>query len=157
FYAASRWLLRRMRAVRALRASARRHARALGTLSGLSCTALVTTVLVTAALPNLGVLLVAITRDWYGTVLPVGLTLDHFRAALGHALVVPSIGNSLRYVALATTLDLLFGFVIAHASVRGGTLIGKVLDAVAMLPLAVPGLVLAFGYLAVSRDGHALA
>ncbi len=54
-----------------------------------------------AALPNLAVVLLALSRDWYGTVLPTGFTLDHFRAAVRQEMVIPSIGNSLRYVGMS--------------------------------------------------------
>src|SRR6185295_16825666 len=60
-------------------------------------------------------------------------------------------------VALSTTLDLALGVAIAYVVVRGRGLAGSLLDAAAMLPLAVPGLVLAFGYLAISREGRPLA
>jgi iron(III) transport system permease protein len=110
-----------------------------------------------AALPNLGVVLVAFSRDWYGTVLPSGLTLDHVRAAIGHDMVVPSIGNSLRYVTLSTAFDLVVGTTVAWLVVRTPSRLASALDAAAMLPLAIPGLVMAFGYLSISREGHPLA
>ncbi|HMJ14018.1 MAG TPA: iron ABC transporter permease [Polyangiaceae bacterium] len=113
--------------------------------------------LLLAAAPNAGVLLVAVAGDWYGTVLPSSYTLQHFRAALGHDLVVPSILNSLRYVLLSTTCDLLLGTAIAWVLVRARGTAVRVLDLAVMLPLAVPGLVMAFGYLAVSREGRPLA
>jgi iron(III) transport system permease protein len=72
-------------------------------------------------------------------------------------LVVPSIAQSLRYVTLATALDLVLGFAIAWVVVRSHAPGRKLLDALAMLPLSVPGLVLAFGYLAISRPGRPLA
>jgi iron(III) transport system permease protein len=51
---------------------------------------------------------------------------------------------------LATCIDVLLGVIIAWLIVRS-TLPGRwLIDALAMLPLAVPGLVLAFGYLAMS-------
>jgi iron(III) transport system permease protein len=87
----------------------------------------------------------------------VSFTLSHFRAALGHGMVVPSIGNSLRYVTLSTALDLALGVAIAYVVVRRRFRAGHLLDAAAMLPLAVPGLVMAFGYLAISREGRPLA
>lgn len=113
--------------------------------------------LLVAALPNFGVLLVALAGDWYATVLPARWTLDHFHAALGHDLVVPSILNSLRYVVLSVSCDLLLGTAIAWVLVRTRGAAVRVLDAAVMLPLAVPGLVMAFGYLAVSREGRPLA
>jgi iron(III) transport system permease protein len=101
--------------------------------------------------------LLASSRDWFASVLPTGFTLDHFRSALGHALVVPSIARSLRYVTLSTAFDLVLGFAIAWVVVRSNAPGRKLLDALAMLPLSVPGLVLAFGYLAISRTGRPLA
>jgi iron(III) transport system permease protein len=102
------------------------------------------------------VILLAASRDWYQTVLPSGLTLEHFESALGHGMVVPSIAQTLRYVALSTTFDLVLGFAVAWVVVRTDTPGRKLLDALAMLPLSVPGLVLAFGYLAISREGRPL-
>jgi iron(III) transport system permease protein len=122
-----------------------------------ACTGFALLVLSAAALPNLAVLLLAASRDWYGTVLPSGFTLEHFRSALGHSLVVPSIAQSLRYVTLSTAFDLVLGFAIAWVVVRSNAPGRKLLDALAMLPLSVPGLVLAFGYLAISRPGRPLA
>jgi len=141
----------------ATRPSTRRQPRTLGGVRGLACTGLVSAVVFSAALPNLGVVLVSVARDWYGTVVPSSFTLSHFEAALRHDLVVPSIGNSLRYVSLSMTLDVVLGVAIAYIAVRGRPLIGQLLDAAAMLPLAVPGLVLAFGYLAISREGRPFA
>ncbi|HKQ69632.1 MAG TPA: iron ABC transporter permease [Polyangiaceae bacterium] len=120
--------------------------------------ALVTgTIVAAAALPNVGVVLAALSSHWYGTVLPSELTLSHFEGALGHAIVLPSIGNSLRYVALSTALDAGVGLAIAYVVVRTRFKGAALLDAAAMIPLAVPGLVMAFGYLAISRDGRPFA
>ncbi|HEY8902894.1 MAG TPA: iron ABC transporter permease [Chthoniobacterales bacterium] len=107
-----------------------------------------------AMLPHIGVILVAFSRDWYGTILPQGWTLDHFRAALGHDLTLPSIGNSLKYASLATLADILLGIAIAWVVTRSKIAGRQLLDAMAMLPLAVPGIVLAFGYLAMTQPGR---
>ena len=110
-----------------------------------------------AVLPHLGVVLVAFSRDWYGTILPDGWTLDHFRQALGHDLTLPSIQNSLKYASLATLIDLVLGIAIAYVVTRTKLPGRQILDAMAMLPLAVPGLVLAFGYLAMTQEGKLFA
>jgi len=110
-----------------------------------------------AVLPHLGVILVAFSRDWYGTILPDGWTLDHFRQALGHDLTLPSIQNSLKYASLATLIDLVLGIAIAYVVTRTKLPGRQILDAMAMLPLAVPGLVLAFGYLAMTQEGKLFA
>ena len=131
--------------------------RRLGPGGGLLATAALATVVGLAALPNASVVLLAFARDWYGTILPTGLTIDHVRAALGNDVVVPSIANSLRYVTLSTAFDLIVGTTIAYLITRGRSRAAHVLDAAAMLPLAVPGLVMAFGYLAISREGRPLS
>jgi iron(III) transport system permease protein len=156
-YGLSRLLLRKMDVTAGTKGSARLERRSLKPLAAWACTGFALLVLSAAALPNVSVLLLASSRDWYGTVLPSGMTLDHFGAALGHELVVPSIGRSLRYVTLSTALDLVLGFAIAWVVVQGRMKGRKLLDAMAMLPLSVPGLVMAFGYLAISREGRPLA
>ena len=70
---------------------------------------------------------------------------------------MPSIQNSLKYASLATLVDLVLGIAIAYVVVRTKLPGREVLDAMAMLPLAVPGIVLAFGYLAMTQEGKLLA
>jgi len=109
-----------------------------------------------ACVPHLGVLLLSVSGDWYGTILPESMTTAHYREALGHPLVVPSIKNSLIYASGSTLLDIFLGTAIAWVVVRS-TIRGRViLDAVMMLPLAVPGLILAFGYIAITQKGEPL-
>ena len=156
-YGLSRLLLRKLDVTAGIKGTARRERRRAGKVGRWLITGFGLFVLGAAALPNAAVVLLASSTDWYETVLPSGLTLQHFRDALGHALVVPSIAQSLRYVTLATALDLVLGFAIAWVVVRSHAPGRKLLDALAMLPLSVPGLVLAFGYLAISRPGRPLA
>ncbi len=120
-------------------------------------TALFLGVFLFASLPHLGVILLSVATDWYGTILPEQLTGAHYDEALGHPLVVPSIQNSLLYASGAMLVDLLLGLAIAWVIVRS-TIRGRaLLDALVMLPLAVPGLVLAFGYLALAQEGRAFS
>ena len=118
------------------------------------CTALCGAVTFLALLPHLGVILVAFSRDWYGTVLPRSLTLQNFHLALGHELTVPAIANSLKYAGVSTVIDLVLGVAIAYVVVRTRLPGRQALDFLSMLPLAVPGLVLAFGYLAMAQEGR---
>lgn len=156
-YGLSRLLLRKMDVSAGTKGATRLERRRLAPAPAWACTVFALLVLSAAALPNVSVVLLASSHDWYGTVLPSGPTLDHYRSALGHELVVPSIGRSLRYVTLSTALDLVLGFAIAWVVVQGSMKGRKLLDAMAMLPLSVPGLVMAFGYLAISREGRPLA
>ena len=70
------------------------------------------------------------------TVLPSGLTLDHVRAAVGHDMVVPSIGNSLRYVTLSTAFDFVVGTSIAWLVVRTRSRVAQAI--VAAMPAPRP-------------------
>jgi iron(III) transport system permease protein len=118
------------------------------------CTAAFCAVTFVAVLPHLGVVLIASSKDWYATVLPRGFTLDNYRAALGHELTVPAIANSLKFASISTVLDVFLGVAIAYVVVRSRMTGRQVLDFLSMLPLAVPGIVLAFGYLAMSQEGR---
>jgi len=129
-------------------------ARALPLHEAWLCTALFAAVTLIAVLPHLGVVLVAFSRDWYASVLPRSLTLGNFRTALGHGLTVPAIANSLKFASVSTVLDVLLGVAIAYVVVRTRIAGRQLLDFIAMLPLAVPGLVLAFGYLAMTQEGR---
>lgn len=120
---------------------------------GLLCTAVFGGVFFLAVLPHLGVILVAFSDDWHATIVPNSLTLDNFKLALGHDLTVSAIANSLRFASISTVVDLILGVAIAYVVVRSRIPGRQVLDFLAMLPLAVPGLVLAFGYLAMSQEG----
>lgn len=112
-------------------------------------------VILVASLPHLGVIFLSVATDWYGSILPEGMTSAHYEEALGHPLVVPSIQNSLLYASGSMIIDLILGLAIAWVVVRS-TIRGRaLLDALVMLPLAVPGLVLAFGYLALAQEGRA--
>lgn len=107
-----------------------------------------------ALVPHLGVITFSLSKDWYLSVFPESLTLSHYSEALGHVLTLPSIANSVQYAALATILNLALGVAIAFVVVRTKIPGRQILDVIATLPLAVPGLVLAFGYLAMTRKGE---
>ena len=154
FYAVGKGVFGRTSFAVAPKASVAATARRLTPLGGWLCTAGFAAVAFVAILPHLGVILVAFSRDWYGTVIPGGWTLGNFKMALGHPLTVPAIANSLKFSGAATVIDLVLGVAIAYVVVRTRIAGRQVLDFVSMLPLAVPGLVLAFGYLAMAQPGR---
>jgi iron(III) transport system permease protein len=125
-------------------------------LKSLGASMLFAGVFIVASIPHLGVVLLSLSEDWYDTVAPLHLTLSHFSEALGDPLVVPSIENSLIYASVATLIAVIIGLAIAWVIVRSDIKGRSVLDALVMLPLAVPGLVMAFGYLSLSREGQPL-
>jgi len=131
--------------------------RTLSPLRRAACAALFAGVTLVAILPHLGVVLVAFSPDWYATVVPQSFTLENFALALGHELTVPAIANSLKFASLSTLVDIVLGVAIAYVVVRSRLAGRQILDFLAMMPLAVPGLVLAFGYLAMSQEGKFFA
>jgi iron(III) transport system permease protein len=105
-----------------------------------------------AAMPAIGVIVasLAVPGQWYESVLPRAFTTDHYVQALTHPLSAGSIRNSLLLASIAVVCALVVGFASARLLVRANLRAAWLLDALVMLPLAVPGLVLAFGYVAVS-------
>ena len=155
-YAVSRFFFGQSHAMMA-KATSQGGPRKAGWFVGWLCTSLFLIVTLLAILPHIGVVMVAFSSDWYHSILPNGWTLAHFESALGHNLTLPSIQNSLKYASLATLLDLILGVAIAYVVTRTQLPGRQILDAMAMLPLAVPGLVLAFGYLAMTQEGRLFA
>ena len=100
-----------------------------------------------ALLPHLTVLLTSVAGRWNDTVLPTRWTLKFYREALREPWVIYGVRNSLMLslgcTALAAALGVGIAYVVTRKRFRGSGL----LDALSMMPLAVPGLVLAFGYM----------
>lgn len=105
-----------------------------------------------AVLPHIGVIGTALAANgqWYGTILPTSVTGDHFVQALTHPLAAGAVRNSIIFAGVATVLDVVVGLFVARLLVRGTVRGRALLDALVMLPLAVPGLVFAFGLVAAS-------
>lgn len=157
FYAAGKWAVGGKAFAMLPKATRAAETRRLGFWGGSLCTLAFAGVIALALLPHAGVVLISFAREWYQSVLPSAWTLNHYQIALGHDLTVPSILNSVKYAGLATIADLALGIGIAYVVVRT-TFPGRgFLDICAMLPLAVPGLVLAFGYLAMTQEGRVFA
>ncbi len=109
-------------------------------------------VTVIALLPHIGVVLTSVCApgQWYHTVLPAAFTGSHYEQALTARDSFGSIVNSLKYSSMAMILDIFLGILVGYLIVRTRLYGRGLLDALCMLPLAVPGLVLAFGFVAVS-------
>jgi len=154
FYLIGKALFGRENMASSGRASTGRSLRKASPLVSAICIGAFSIVTGIAILPHIGVVLLSLSNDWYETILPTSLTGQHYTDALGHPLTLNSIGNSLKYASLATGLDLIIGVAVAYVVVRTKLPGRQFLDAMAMLPLAVPGLVLAFGYLSMTREGQ---
>ena len=103
-----------------------------------------------AVMPHTALVVRAFSTDCYMQLIPEKFTLANFQEALSNQLVLPSVVNSLRYSLLATLIALVCGIVISLAVCRWKLAGAKAADLLAMMPLAVPGVVVAFGFLSMS-------
>ncbi|MCG3180867.1 MAG: hypothetical protein BIFFINMI_03230 [Phycisphaerae bacterium] len=157
-YGASKLLLARRRTVAVSgKATIAASARRLGPGGSLLAALPFVLVIGLAIVPHIGVVLTSVAGDWFNSILPGQWTLAHYHDALGHELTLPSIANSMKYAGAAMLVDLALGLLIAYLVVRVRIRGGWILDSLAMLPLAVPGLVLAFGFVATTLPGGLLS
>jgi len=98
-----------------------------------------------ALVPHAGVLLLSVARVWSLSPLPDAYTLAHY----GEVLVRSPrfVVNTLRYAGLAALADVALGAVIAWLLLRGRVAGRRWLDILATVPLAIPGVVIAIGFL----------
>jgi iron(III) transport system permease protein len=125
----------------------------LGVVGTLGAWLLFGVVILAAAAPHAGVAMMAISKTWANSVIPTEWTARHLQFVFTQEQTYRSILNSLQYAGVSTVLDMLLGVVIAWLLVRSRIVGRGALDALAMLPLAVPGLILAAGYVALTAWG----
>ena len=106
-------------------------------------------VLLVVLAPHIAILLMSFAQVWSFSVLPDAYTLDHYATVFTEAR--PMIGNTLLYCVLAAGLDVLIGTAIAWLILRTTIPARRWLDSLASIALAIPGLVLAIGYLRLFR------
>jgi iron(III) transport system permease protein len=119
----------------------------LSPMAGWAATITVAAFLFIAVLPHIGVVLTSFAERWFFTILPSQYSAQYYAQVFTNGLTATSITNSLLYSGLSAFLDLGLGLLIAHLLARTMFPGKSLLDALAMLPLALPGLVLAFGLL----------
>jgi iron(III) transport system permease protein len=146
FYAA-RWVVGRSAYVGGGKGAVASPARAAGWRRTLLIHASVLALTLLAVLPSVGVVLTACAGRWTFSPLPQTYTTGYFQEVWSNHVAALSIRNSVLYSTASTFLDLLLGVTIAWLIARRPSWLTGVLDGLATLPLALPGLVLAFGYL----------
>jgi len=107
--------------------------------------------LVTLA-PHIGILLMSFSKVWSYSVLPDSFTLAHYATVFSDAKLM--IYNTLKYCTLAAGLDIVLGTIIAYLIYRTTLPARQWLDYLASIALAIPGLVLAIGYLRMFKGVH---
>jgi iron(III) transport system permease protein len=146
----------------ASKSASQRARKQLSPLRGLLAGVPFVLVLTLALLPNLSVLLTSLstTGGWYRSLVPHTFTLAHYASALRDELIMPSfdgstlhlgaVGNSIVYAGMATAIGVVVAIGVALIVVRSNVPFRGALDVLSMLPLAIPGLVMAFGFLSIS-------
>jgi len=102
-------------------------------------------VLAVVLAPHVGILLMSLAQVWSFSVLPDSYTLAHYATVFSDARSM--MANTLLYCVLAAGLDVVIGTAIAYLILRTRLPARQWLDWLASAALAIPGLVLAIGYL----------
>ena len=100
-----------------------------------------------ALLPHVGIALLSVSKLWSLTPLPTVYTAGNYEEILFRS--PQFVWNTLRYALLAAAADVGLGAVIGWLLVRGTVRGRRWLDVIATMPLAIPGVVIAVGYLRV--------
>lgn len=103
-------------------------------------------VIATALFPHIAVVITSFSDNWFMTVLPEKWSTQYYEMVLGTELPLIGIRNSLMLASLSCLLDLVLGLLIAYVVTRKLIPFAGLLDSLVMIPLALPGIVLAFGY-----------
>ena len=102
-------------------------------------------VLLITLAPHFGILLMSFAKVWSFSVLPDAYTLEHYATVFTDARGM--VANTLLYCLMAAGLDVVIGTAIAYLILRTNLPGRRWLDYMASTALAIPGLVLAIGYL----------
>jgi iron(III) transport system permease protein len=107
-------------------------------------------VLLVVLSPHLGILLLSLASVWSFSVLPDAFTLQHYGAVVSES--GGMVANTLLYCGLAATIDVVIGTAIAYLILRTKLVGRQWLDFAASAAMAIPGVVLAIGYLRLFKD-----
>jgi iron(III) transport system permease protein len=102
-----------------------------------------------AILPHISVFLTSLTpsaNEWFMSILPKSYTLRHYWSVFTQKDILSGIGNSLFYSVCSTIATLFLGVITAYLLRRKQISSKNVSDITMMLPIALPGVALAFGY-----------
>ena len=131
-------------------ASLQRAAPVTGRLRGRTLTIVwlaIALILAVSLLPHIGIVLLSFSKIWSFTLLPTTYTLGNYAEILFR--VPHFVINTLIYTLLAAAIDIVLGATIAFLLLRTRVPGKNLLDTIATMPLAIPGVVLAVGYLRV--------
>jgi iron(III) transport system permease protein len=99
--------------------------------------------------PHVGILLLSFAKVWSFSVLPDAYTVQHYGMVFQDS--PRMIWNTVLYCGLAALIDVILGTAIAYLILRTRVPFRRSLDFLASAALAIPGVVLAIGYLRTFR------
>ena len=156
-YVLGKFLFGRQANAASTKASSAAELRPLGPMATTGAWLVFGVIIVVALLPHIGVVLTAFSTRWVNTILPDDYTWRHMAFIVTRAKTLQSVLNSLSYAGISTVIDLLLGGLAAWLIVRTRLWGRSLLDALVMLPLAVPGIIIAAGYIAMTASGPLVA
>jgi iron(III) transport system permease protein len=106
-------------------------------------------VLLLVLTPHIGILLLSLAKVWSFSVVPDAFTVQHYVAVFEDS--PRMIWNTVLYCGLAAFIDVVLGTAIAYLILRTRVPFRHTLDFMASAALAIPGVVLAIGYLRTFR------
>jgi iron(III) transport system permease protein len=100
-----------------------------------------------ALLPQVAIAVIAVSDDWFMSILPSSFSLKNFHAVLQHRLTAHSLLRSIWLSSAAAALTVLLGVGTAFLIARGSRRNRVLFEVISVAPLAIPGIVFAFGYI----------
>jgi iron(III) transport system permease protein len=110
------------------------------------------TVISAALFPHFSVLITSLSAEWSMTILPAEYTTEYYSRVFATDLPMIGIKNSMLLASASTFLNIVLGLLLAYIITRKLIPFAKTLDSLVMIPLALPGIVLAFGYVVTYTD-----
>lgn len=99
-----------------------------------------------ACVPQVMVIALATSQDWFMSVIPQEWTAHHLLEVLYHPLTARSLVISTALSVIASALTVIVGLLTSLRIRRGRRLQRQLFEALSLIPLAVPGIVFAFGF-----------
>jgi iron(III) transport system permease protein len=100
-----------------------------------------------ACIPQLVVVVVALSKEWFMSVFPQRWTTEHFYQVLQHPVTARSLLISMGLSLCASVVTVLIGFFTAHIISRGRGPLKHLFEVFSLIPIAIPGIVFAFGFI----------
>jgi iron(III) transport system permease protein len=100
-----------------------------------------------ACVPQLSVVIIACAKTWFLTVFPSEWTVAHFYGVITHPMTAHSLLTSVWLSVVASLITMVIGFQAAYIIARARGTMSVSIEILSLIPLAVPGIVFAFGYI----------